>query len=75
MEGKVTLRAACDEALRRGFKFITIPLAGITQDLSQFVEELDEDGADTADYSIFGSFIIRLSDAWKDDAEILELTT
>ena len=73
MENKVTLRAVCEEAQRRGFKFITIPEVGITQELGQFIEELDDDSTDTADYSIFGNFIICMSDAWKEDAEILEL--
>lgn len=71
MEGTVTLKAACKEALRRGFKTIWIPEVCIHDNLAEFTDDLEEGGEE--EYAIFGAFIIRVTDAWKDEAELYDL--
>ena len=72
MEGMVTLKAACKEALRRGFISIWLPEVGILDNLAELADDL-EDG-DKAEYMLFGSLIICMTDAWKEDAEVYELS-
>ena len=71
MEGMATLKSACQEALRRGFKTILIPEVCIHYDLAEFTDEIEEGG--TEEYAVFGAFIIRVTDAWKEEAELFEL--
>lgn len=71
MEGTVTLKAACKEALRRGLKTIWIPEVCIHDNLAEFTDDLEEGGEE--EYAIFGTFIIRVTDAWKDEAELYDL--
>ena len=71
MEGMVTLKSACKEALRRGFKTIWIQEVCIHYDLAEFTDEIEEGGAE--EYAVFGAFIIRVTDAWKEEAELFEL--
>lgn len=71
MEGAVTLKSACKEVLRRGFKTIWIPVAGIHDNLLEFTDDLEESGEEA--FALFGAMILRLTDAWKEDAEVYEL--
>lgn len=71
MEGMVTLKAACKEALRRGFTFVWIPEVSFLDNLAEFTDGIEED--DSKEYSIFGTMILRVTDAWKEDAETYEL--
>ena len=71
MEGMVTLKSACQEALRRGFKTIWIQEPCIHDNLAEFTDDLEEGGAE--EYAIFGCFIIRVTDTWKEDPELYDL--
>ena len=73
MEKRATLKEAFEEAKRRGFEYYIEPQTGITTDLEQTLDELGTDEAEEPEYTIFGNFIIRMTDAWKPDAEIYEL--
>ena len=73
MEKRVKLKSAFEEAQRRGFEYYIEPLTGITTDLEQTLDELDADDTEEPEYIIFGNYIIRMTDAWKSDAEIYEL--
>lgn len=70
----VSLMEALMEAERHGYTLIRSLALDITQDLDQFAEELLSSHVDYKDYVRFGCFIIRLADAWKEDAEIYELS-
>ena len=72
MEGMVTLKAACKEALRRGFTTIWLQEAGIHDNLAEFADDLDD--GDEAEYMLFGALIICMTDAWKEDAEVYKLS-
>ena len=70
----VSLMEALMEAQELGYTLIRPSETGITVELTQFAEELLETHVDYKDYVRFGCFIIRLADAWKEDAEIYELS-
>ena len=70
----VSLMSALIEAEELGYTCIRSSELGVAQDLIQFAEELLSSHIDYQDYVRFGSFIIRLRDAWKEDAEIYELS-
>ena len=71
---KTTLRAACQWALDNGFRFIAND-QGLDATLLALRDELEQEPAeDPADYVVFGSFIVRVSDAWKVNAEVYALS-
>ena len=71
MKGMVTLKSACKEALLRGYRTIETNGTYIRDDLTEFSDDLEEGGAE--EYTIFGCFIIRMTDAWKEDPELYNL--
>ena len=71
----MSLLKACEEALEAGYSEIYTPILGITRDLNEFMRELlISSGIDYQDYVRFGNMIVRLSDAWKEEAETYELS-
>lgn len=62
------------EAEERGYTMIYTPIIGITQSLPDFAVDLLSTHVDYQDYARYGSYIVRLSDAWKETPEIYELT-
>ena len=62
------------EAEDRGFTMIRTPAIGVTQSLPDFAVDLLSTHVDYQNYARYGSYIIRLSDAWKETPEIYELT-
>ena len=62
------------EAQEHGFTTIYTPLVGVTQELPDFAADLLSTMADYQEYARYGQVIIRLTDAWKDDPEIYELS-
>ena len=71
----MSLLKACEEALEAGYSEIYTSISGITRDLNEFMRELlISSGVDYQDYVRFGNMIVRLSDAWKEEAETYELS-
>lgn len=71
----MTLLKTCKEARKAGYSEIYTPILGITQDLNEFMHELRiSPGDDPQDYARYGNIIVRLSDAWKEEAEIYEIS-
>ena len=75
MKKAYTLKSACMEGMRRGYQYISICSTGIHEYIETFIGDLDKSSntPDPADYMIFGNYIVRLSDAGKEDAEVYEL--
>jgi len=62
------------DAQEHGFTDIRVPRIGVTKSLSDFAAELLENAVDYQEYARYGDLIVRLSDAWKEDAEIYVLS-
>ena len=64
-----TLKGCLEEMKRRGYtRFLGIWYG---RTIDEFIEEMEENNDFTGDeYTIFGDWIVRVSDAWEEDAEV-----
>lgn len=70
----VSLMSALMEAQKQGFEKIRKFPDKKPEGLSEFAEKLFATHVDYKDYVRFGSYIIRLKDAWAKEAEVYELS-
>ena len=68
----LTLKYVVRLAQKRGFDLICSSELGIHQEIKDFLDETERGGP--KEYIIFGNLIIRITDAWKEDAEYYELS-
>ena len=65
---KATFEACCIELQRRGYETLFWQEVGIHRTITEMLEDAEPDGKE--EYTIFGNLIVRISDNWKDHAEI-----
>ena len=67
-----SLKAALAEASSLGFTTAETAI-GTHRPIDEWLEELDESGDCTDGYALFRNIIVRITDAWQRDAEVIHL--
>ena len=68
----MTLEEALEEAKTRGFQ-LTSSGIGTHLSIDDLLEELDDASESPCEYTLFYNTIVRISDAWSRDAEVIHL--
>lgn len=68
-----TFEGALREALALGFTTAETAI-GTHQAIKDMLSEMEEDESEPEEYTRFGCYIVRITDAWKENAEIIALS-